>query len=74
MQDKKFGFGTYWYPDGTVYKGHWFQGKKHQEGELYENNGRVYKTEYDKNRLLRKDDITHLKKPVNKKGHKYARN
>lgn len=64
MEDQKFGYGTYWYPDGTVYKGHWLDGKKHQLGELYENNGRVYKTEYDKNRLISKVDITHLKTPV----------
>lgn len=58
MQDQKYGFGTYWYPDGTVYKGFWHDGLKNQSGELYLNNGQVFRTEYNKNTLLSKDDIT----------------
>lgn len=51
----------FWYLlvlDGTVYKGYWHEGLKNQAGELYENTGRIYRTEYNKNTLLSKEDIT----------------
>ena len=58
MKDKKFGFGTYWYPDGTIYKGHWFKGLKNQSGRLFMPSGRVYETEYEHNKILKKTDVT----------------
>lgn len=61
VQDKKYGYGTYWYPDGSIYRGHWFEGVKHQQGELQERNGRIYKVEHDKNKLISKEDITNEK-------------
>lgn len=34
--------GAYFYPDGTVYKGEWLNGKKHGKGELITRDGFIY--------------------------------
>lgn len=34
--------GAYFYPDGTVYKGEWFNNKKHGKGELIGKDGIIY--------------------------------
>ena len=37
INDKKEGVGTFWWPDGRVYEGHWVNGKQHGYGR-YTNN------------------------------------
>ena len=43
MSDKpQNGKGTYTYPDGTVYNGHWKDGKRHGDGKYKNANGHEY--------------------------------
>ena len=35
MNDKKEGYGEFTWPNGNTYKGHWFDGKQHGEGVIF---------------------------------------
>lgn len=45
------GKGTYYYPDGSVYKGEWKDGKHHGYGTYEFSNGTIYEGEWQNNVL-----------------------
>lgn len=40
MNDKKHGFGSYYWPDGKAYEGQWVNGKQHGEARFTNSKGR----------------------------------
>ena len=44
---KMHGGGLYKWPDGSMYEGSWFEGKRLQHGMHYESKGKANKSWYD---------------------------
>lgn len=50
--DKKHGYGEYFWQDGSCYKGHWNEGLKHGKGVMEDKNGNRREGLWKKGKLI----------------------